>query len=1172
MKKKHLILTLVFSVVFLQAQNNAMNWYFGQNAGLNFSSGTPVAITDSAMAASEGCATISDFNGDLLFYTDGSTIWNKNHFPMSNGTGLMGHSSSTQSAIIVPYPNDLTKYYVFTVNHEGSPEGFQYNLVDLTLDGGLGAVTTKNQLLLTPVVEKLTAVLHANGTDVWVIIHGVNNGFYAYLVTSAGLNTTPVVSAEGTIHAGGLGDYTGYMKASPNGEFLALVTGGVLNRVELFHFNTASGIISDGLNLESYYAPPALPFYRADSRYGLEFSSDSSKLYIGRHIYVTASTSQSSITQFNISTYNQAAIIATGYDLMPLQPIAVAALQLAVDGKIYISTWGEYYLSVINNPNVQGAGSNYVNNAISLAGQYSTFGLPTFIQSYFIVGLLANNFCLGDTTEFTVNSSDPIVSILWDFGDGNTSALETPGHVYATAGTYTVSVTVNTASETKSETKDITIYNVPTAQAIGPILGCVTQDSYNLDLPSFSTDILGAQNPNDFTVAYFLSQLDADNNANPLESIHPFDFGTTPVYVRVSNNSNVECYATSQFDVVARQAPIVATITNWTVCDDDTDGQYTFDLSLKNDEIFNGQNETKFEMLYFASQADADTSTNPLPLSYTNITPVEELFVRFQNSTYPSCYRTGSFTIEVIDGVQANTPTDIQVCDTNNDGFYSFDLATLESDIIGTQNVSSVVVSFHNSQLNADNDTNPLNATSYTNTISYQETIYVRVENSANSDCYATTFFDVIVYDTPIQQTVTAWQVCDDDNDGVFTFDLPEKDTEILGNQSATDYTVTYYESEADAQVNLNAITGNYQNIQNSQQVYYRIANNANAACYITNSFSLEVFNVPTATTPTPIIICDVDETGSYIVNLTEKDSEILNGQDPNTYFVTYYISELDALTSTDLLTAATYNNTNLQETLYARVEHSILQTCYDVTSLELIINPLPQPNLETQYVICPDSPDLVINGGNFESWLWKDSQETEISTDQNLQVLELGTYSLTVTQTTNGVTCENTAAFEVVSSGAPDTFTVDISSFSDEITLAINAIGVGTFEYSINGENYQRNNEFSVFPGEYTVYVRDLYECRTLTEEIIALGYQKFFTPNGDGVHEDWHVIGVNSFPESRIFIYNRYGKLMAQLAPNGAGWDGMYLGKPVPSSDYWFRYEYDNGKIFAGHFALKR
>ena len=143
---------------------------------------------------------------------------------------------------------------------------------------------------------------------------------------------------------------------------------------------------------------------------------------------------------------------------------------------------------------------------------------------------------------------------------------------------------------------------------------------------------------------------------------------------------------------------------------------------------------------------------------------------------------------------------------------------------------------------------------------------------------------------------------------------------------------------------------------------------------------------------------------------------------------------------------------------------------------------------------------------------------------------------------------------------------------FSDEISLVINARGIGEFEYSIDGVNYQQNNEFIVFPGNYTVYVRDLYNCRTLMEEFIVLGYQKFFTPNGDGTNENWQIIGAEHYPEAFIYIYDRYGKLIKQLLPKDKGWDGTYLGQPMPSSDYWFKFENDKGKVFTGHFTLKR
>ena len=218
---KRLLLILLYChlALFSLAQQQGNIWYFGNNAGLDFSGPTPAAITGGQINTNEGEATISDGNGNLLFYTDGVKIWNRNHGVMQNGTGLLGNFSSTQSAIIVPKINDLSFYYVFTVDELGHPGGLNYSLVDMTLDGGLGAVTVKNVQLQTPVCEKLTAVKHCNGKDIWVIVHGVNsNAFYAYLLTAAGINA-PVISNTGRVITSVVPDYTiGYLKASPDGE------------------------------------------------------------------------------------------------------------------------------------------------------------------------------------------------------------------------------------------------------------------------------------------------------------------------------------------------------------------------------------------------------------------------------------------------------------------------------------------------------------------------------------------------------------------------------------------------------------------------------------------------------------------------------------------------------------------------------------------------------------------------------------------------------------------------------------------------------------------------------------------------------------------------------------------------------------------------------------------
>ena len=158
------------------SQNEAAIWYFGQFAGLDFNSGVPVVLTDGQINTFEGCATISDFQGNLLFYTDGVTVWDRTHNMMPNGNGLLGNTSSTQSAIIVPKPNNINQYYIISVDSRGfsalSANGIRYTTVDLTLNGGLGDVITseKNIVLVAQAYEKVTAVQHADNNSFWIMI------------------------------------------------------------------------------------------------------------------------------------------------------------------------------------------------------------------------------------------------------------------------------------------------------------------------------------------------------------------------------------------------------------------------------------------------------------------------------------------------------------------------------------------------------------------------------------------------------------------------------------------------------------------------------------------------------------------------------------------------------------------------------------------------------------------------------------------------------------------------------------------------------------------------------------------------------------------------------------------------------------------------------------------
>jgi gliding motility-associated-like protein len=414
-------------VSFAQGETNI--WYFGQLAGLDFNSGSPVALTNGALSTSEGSATICDKNGSLLFYTDGIRVWNKNHVQMPNGNGLLGDPSSALSAIIVPKPGSTTRYYIFTVAAQGNPGGFCYSEVDMALNGGLGdvLVANKNTQLFTPAVEKITAVKHANGLYVWVLAHGfTNNRYYAYLVTCNGVSSA-VTSDVGQVE-GWPG--WGYLVASPDGTKLASAMRNI--GFELLDFNNATGVVSNPVFLGN-----------PTECYGVSFSPDNNVLY-GLKI------NGGSIWQWNLQAGSPAAIIASmiqvGTAGGTAAPYSGGAMQLGPDGKMYITQYGQPYLSAINNPNVLGAGCNLQLNAVDLLGRVSTLGLPPFIQSYFDTSAVINTTgnCVGKPVNFTISSNTTFLdSVRWNFddpssGNANTSPQLTPAHTFASTGNYNV--------------------------------------------------------------------------------------------------------------------------------------------------------------------------------------------------------------------------------------------------------------------------------------------------------------------------------------------------------------------------------------------------------------------------------------------------------------------------------------------------------------------------------------------------------------------------------------------------------------------------------------------------------------------------------------------------------------------------------------------------------------
>lgn len=356
---------MIFMVQFGLSQRQASTWYFGNMAGIRFESDTAIALTSSVISTPEGCATMSDCDGNLLFYTDGITIWNKEHMIMQNGEDLLGHPSSTQSGIIIKQPGNNHRYYVFTITHEAASDGLNYSVVDMSMAGGLGAVTNeKNVPIMTPSCEKIAATFHANGTDIWVYAaEFTSNAINAYLLRETGLILTPAQSYVGPEIDNSQGAI-GYLKISPSGSQMAYAQFGS-NRVHLFDIDRNTGL----LNARATINNPVV-----SGPYGVEFSWNEDLLYVS-YIYT-------GVVQYDISLSSSEAISNSAIPL--INKMDVGALQLAPDGKIYAAASGGV-LDVIENPDEPGLNCDYTPSSFNLAGASARLGLPTFFCVYFFI-------------------------------------------------------------------------------------------------------------------------------------------------------------------------------------------------------------------------------------------------------------------------------------------------------------------------------------------------------------------------------------------------------------------------------------------------------------------------------------------------------------------------------------------------------------------------------------------------------------------------------------------------------------------------------------------------------------------------------------------------------------------------------------------------------------------
>jgi hypothetical protein len=437
------------------AQNEANIWWFGNKAGLDFNTSPPTVLNSTIpIFTYEGSATISDpVTGQLIFATDGITVWYPNGTVIPGGSGLKGNFSSAQSALIVPNPSNANQWFIFTANvnpPNGTPYGHNYYVVTRT--GATLAVGGVNPLLGSTVSTEQLAALGDGSGGYWIMTHGVgNNTFYAFHISSAGVvNSTAVTSNVGT--AIGASDYISSMKVNTCQTKIALTNLGS-GIVEVYNFDNTSGSVTS-----LQYSKTAI-----SNPYGLEFSPNDAYLYYG--------TLGGQLYQLDMSSGTST---LTGWSPPPNGVGNFGQLQLAPDGKIYVTsenTATNSYLGIISAPNNVYTSAGYSNTALQIASvnsYYPLLGLPTFSRT-FVSGVLdvfpgSGAYCINTDIPLSYSYTGAVSSQTWSVTPATgwlfTSGVATdpnPTIQFTAANTYSVKLDVVSCGRTYTQTMSFMI-------------------------------------------------------------------------------------------------------------------------------------------------------------------------------------------------------------------------------------------------------------------------------------------------------------------------------------------------------------------------------------------------------------------------------------------------------------------------------------------------------------------------------------------------------------------------------------------------------------------------------------------------------------------------------------------------------------------------------------------
>ncbi len=661
LKVSFILMLLNYFVSF--SQNETDNWFFGENAGLNFSNGTTTVLNTGQMDTPAGCSSISDQNGDLLFYTNGQTVWNKNHQIMTNGTGLAGEIENVETALIVPNPNDANIYYIFTTRENTDTTtnpythpGLYYSEIHFNAQNPDGFIYQKNFRLTNYITGRICGIYHYDSNSFRVLALGSQDGnsnslkntFYIFKVSGNGVESSVITSTQPK----SMPSY-GQMKISPNGEQIAIADFEE-RYIYLYKFD------NDNINVTFERTINADKFGTEISPYGVEFSQNSKILYY-----------TSKINSNNVSYIVQFDMYPTGgffekYDVISTRSNDLGSLQLGRNGKIYVSQlrdrgttlYGWQTIGVINKPEKTGSECDYEDSILDLENGKSLKGLPIFIASSLRNRIITDDQCVNNSFNFTTDAYAPITNIQWDFGDGNNSNSFNPTHIYSSPGNYLVKANVTLNGVSTVLYKEVIVHPLPSLAPNTTMQQC---DAENDGIAYFNLNNINDKIINQnygYSFTFYNNSNDAQLGINEIQNPELYENTTNPEQIFVKIVSDAGCENIVDFFIEAVHNDIEQ-VNSYPSCEDsdgiERNGEALFDFEFKKQDIINQLNLPSTSIIsFYYNYQDALTKINDI--NGTIISPSMTLWVRVDDENF-DCNGIGTFDIIV------NTPVNLNIKD-----------------------------------------------------------------------------------------------------------------------------------------------------------------------------------------------------------------------------------------------------------------------------------------------------------------------------------------------------------------------------------------------------------------------------------------------------------------------------------------------------------------------------